>query len=101
MGASLLTAGCDIQDDRIEVEVVAWGRGEESWSVLYSQIWGDPGAPGPWAELDRLLLRTFQHESGFQLSVSACCVDAGYEFAAVIEFTRSRAAPLGSSMCQS
>jgi hypothetical protein len=29
-----LTAGVDVQKDRIEVEVVAWGRGKESWSVL-------------------------------------------------------------------
>ena len=32
-GALILTAGVDVQRDRLEVEVVAWGRGLESWSV--------------------------------------------------------------------
>jgi phage terminase large subunit GpA-like protein len=39
-GGLLLTAGVDIQKDRIEVEVVAWGRGKESWSVDYSSARG-------------------------------------------------------------
>ena len=29
----LLTAGVDVQDNRLEVEIVGWGRGEESWSI--------------------------------------------------------------------
>jgi phage terminase large subunit GpA-like protein len=37
-----LTAGVDVQKDRIEVEVVAWGRGKESWSVDYRVIQRDP-----------------------------------------------------------
>ena len=32
-GGLFLTAGADVQKDRIEVEIVAWGRGKESWSV--------------------------------------------------------------------
>jgi len=34
-GGLFLTAGVDVQRDRIECEVVAWGRGKESWSVEY------------------------------------------------------------------
>ena len=37
----LLTAGVDIQDDRIEVEVVGWGLEEETWSIDYHIIYGD------------------------------------------------------------
>jgi phage terminase large subunit GpA-like protein len=32
-GVAYLTAGIDTQDNRLEVEIVGWGRGEESWSV--------------------------------------------------------------------
>jgi len=32
---ALLTCGVDVQADRLEVEFVGWGRGEESWSVGY------------------------------------------------------------------
>ena len=40
-GGLFLTAGADVQRDRIEVEVVAWGRGKASWSVDYRVIEGD------------------------------------------------------------
>ena len=40
-GGLFLTAGADVQKDRIEVEVVAWGRGKESWSVDYRVLEGD------------------------------------------------------------
>ncbi|MCP4049088.1 MAG: phage terminase large subunit family protein, partial [bacterium] len=39
-GGAVLTAGIDMQIDRLEIEVVAWGIGEESWSVDYRVIWG-------------------------------------------------------------
>ena len=37
----LVTVGADVQDDRIEAEVVAWGRDAESWSLEYLVLWGD------------------------------------------------------------
>ena len=39
-GVTLLTAGIDTQDDRFEIEVVGWGRSEESWSVAHDVIEG-------------------------------------------------------------
>ena len=44
----VITAGVDIQDDRIEMEVVGWGMDEESWSLDYIRIYGDPSAPSIW-----------------------------------------------------
>ncbi len=40
-GVAVLTAGIDTQDDRFEIEVVGWGRSEESCSLLYDVIEGD------------------------------------------------------------
>ena len=34
-GGLFLTAGVDVQKDRLECEIVAWGRNKESWSVDY------------------------------------------------------------------
>ena len=58
-----LTAGVDVQKDRIEVEVVAWGRGKESWSVDYRVIEGDTARPEVWAKLDAVLARDWPHAS--------------------------------------
>ena len=89
-GVALITAGADIQADRIECEVVGWGAGEESWSLGYFVIHGDTGQPEVWADLDRLLSRQWKHESGLLLPVSAACIDAGFETATVTEFCSAR-----------
>lgn len=74
-GAALLTLGVDTQDDRLEGLVVAWGPGEESWLVDRIRITGDTSQPGPWSQLDEVLARTYQHESGQRLPVYATCID--------------------------
>lgn len=76
-GGLYLTAGIDMQMDRLEVEVVAWGVGEESWSIGYWVLWGDPLAGDVWNDLDDLLASTFQHESGAVLPISSACLDTG------------------------
>ncbi|MCH7948394.1 MAG: phage terminase large subunit family protein, partial [candidate division Zixibacteria bacterium] len=40
-GVVVLTAGVDIQKDRIEVELCGWGIGFESWAVEYQILYGD------------------------------------------------------------
>lgn len=76
-GGLYLTAGIDMQQDRLECEVVAWGIGEESWSIGYWVLWGDALAGDVWNDLDDLLASTFQHESGAVLPISAACLDTG------------------------
>lgn len=77
MGGVYLTAGIDMQQDRLEVEVVAWGEGEESWSVDYRVLWGDPLAGDVWEDLDALLASTYTHETGAPLPIMAACLDTG------------------------
>jgi phage terminase large subunit GpA-like protein len=73
----LLTAGVDVQDDRLEAEVVGWGLDEESWSIAYKTFYGDPSAPHIWKDLDEFLAQTYEHESGEDMIVRATCVDSG------------------------
>jgi len=76
-GGLVLTAGIDMQPDRLEIETVAWGLGEESWSVDYAVLWGDPLHGDVFADLDDYLAQTFLHQSGAQLAISAACLDTG------------------------
>ena len=77
MGGVYLTAGIDMQIDRLECEVVAWGLGEESWSVGYYVLWGDPLGDEVWFDLNNLLAEKWRHETGVMLKVSAACLDTG------------------------
>lgn len=93
MGVGLLTAGVDVQGDRLELQVRGWGRAEESWLVHWEQFWGDPGRDQVWEELDAALLRHYRHESGSILQILACCVDSGgHHTEHVYRFTGPRVA---------
>ena len=89
-GAAFLTAGCDVQVDRVEIEVVAWGRDFESWSVVYHVLNGDISLPDIWARLDAVLSRSWPHASGIPMAIQAACVDAGFSSAEVLQFTAKR-----------
>ena len=73
----VLTAGVDVQDDRLEAEIVAWGKDEESWSIAYKTIHGDPSGPIVWRDLDEFLYQVFEHEYGEDMHVRATCIDSG------------------------
>lgn len=90
-GAVVLTAGVDTQDDRLEVEITAWGKGEESWLIDYIKIYGDPDQPEVWEQLDDILATDYLHESGARLNISAMCIDSGgHKTQAVYEYGRKR-----------
>ncbi|NQY22823.1 MAG: phage terminase large subunit family protein [Campylobacteraceae bacterium] len=77
-GVLVITAGIDTQDNRLEVEIVGWGKYGESWSIDYLVLDGDPKYPNVWEKLDMHLLdRTYKHESGIDLKVMAACIDTG------------------------
>lgn len=89
----LLTAGVDVQADRLECEVVGWGVGEETWSVDYFVIEGDPTGPQVWQDLDGVLLRRWDRQSDMPpLGIAAAAVDSGFETQQVYRFCGPRMA---------
>lgn len=77
-GGLILTAGVDIQKNRIEYEVVAWGRGFESWSVEYVELPGDTSKPQVWQELWKRLGRHYDSEEfpGYDFRIRRVAVDS-------------------------
>ena len=88
-GGLFLTAGADVQKDRIEVDVWAWGRGLESWLVDHVVIEGGPARPESWEALTDLLGRSWRHAGGAELGLARLAIDTGYETAAVYGWARS------------
>lgn len=88
-GVVLATMTVDVQDDRLEVEHVGWGIGEESWGLGYIVLRGDPGQPELWKRLDDQLTRTFRRDDGAVLTVAGCAIDsAGHYTKQVYEWAR-------------
>lgn len=93
-GGLLVTAGVDVQHDRLAIVIRAWGRGEESWLVYWGEIYGNTidKADPVWDELDRLLTKPLMHDSGASLRISAASVDSsdGQTNDAVYHYVRER-----------
>lgn len=55
--ALVLTAGVDVQDDRLEVEVVGWAINDVSYGINYKIFYGDPGQDAVWNQVDAFLMQ--------------------------------------------
>ena len=87
----ILTCGIDVQDDRLELEVVGWGKDEESWSVDYRTLYGDPSTPHLWNDLENILKNIYETEDGRQMQIRSACIDSGGHYTqAVYNFVRPR-----------
>ena len=76
-GGLVLTAAIDTQAYRLELKVVAWGKGMEAWIVDYQVIHGNPAEVETWQKADELLRGRYRHASGHMLGISAAFVDSG------------------------
>ncbi|MGI4879212.1 MAG: phage terminase large subunit family protein [Janthinobacterium lividum] len=75
--AGMLTVGADVQRDRIEADVWAWGPGLESALVDHLVVHGDPAGEAVWAEMDALLLREWETPRGRSLRPARFAIDTG------------------------
>jgi phage terminase large subunit GpA-like protein len=89
----LLTAGLDVQINRVELQIVGFGAQEECWVARYEIVHGDPVQPGIWDIIDKLLLEPYHTDAGRVLRVRAACIDTGGHLAAsVFDFCKPRRA---------
>lgn len=79
----ILTLGADVQADRIEAEIVAWGDGKESWSVGYYVLDGDTSdlAGRAWRGLGDLLAAEYAGRT-----ITMALIDAGFRTSTVYQF---------------
>jgi phage terminase large subunit GpA-like protein len=91
---AVLTAGVDVQGDRLEAQVIGWGADEEAWVIDTRVLWGDPSGPRLWADLDAYLETTFTHARAVaDLPIRAVCIDTGgHHTKMAYEFCRTRLA---------
>lgn len=88
MGVAVLTAGVDVQQDRVEVLVNGWGAEEECWRILHTVILGDFEDDDVQEALEAVLRRTYRHESGRDLRIRCTMIDSGYRATAVYAFVK-------------
>jgi phage terminase large subunit GpA-like protein len=90
-GVLVLTAGVDVQDNRLEYEIVGWGEGKESWGIQYGVIMGDPGQQHVWDMLDGVLMKDYVRQDGQKLQIMTTCIDSGGHYTQeVYEYCKKR-----------
>ncbi|AWL07660.1 terminase [Massilia oculi] len=94
MGCVRLLAGCDTQDNRIEVTVRGYGRGCETWKIDHRILYGNPSEDQVWQDVAEYLFETeFAHASGQQLRIYAAAIDTGgHHTQAVYAFVHAQSA---------
>lgn len=89
--ASLVTAGVDVQDNRVAIGLYAWGQGEECWLMWHGEIYGDPAGKKLWEQVDDVVFRTYKRANGDAVKVSAIGIDSGGHFTSeVYTYARER-----------
>ena len=91
LGVKVLTAGIDVQQDRLECEITGWGQGEESWNIAYEIFHGDTNNPNDmcYRELWKFLNKGFEVQFGGRMFVQAACIDSGFNTLSVYQFVRA------------
>lgn len=76
-GVLILTAGVDVQHNRLECTVYGWGDGKQSWGIEHHIIYGSPDLPDTWQQLDGFLQKKRCLINGAQLPIACTCIDSG------------------------
>ena len=101
-GGLILTMGVDVQINRLAVVVLAFGRNEECWVVLWTEIFGNPAQQEIWTDLDSLYQKAFDHAYGVGVHVNCMAIDSSDQTQLVYNYVRPRGpriiAVKGSSM---
>ena len=84
-----LTMAVDVQKDRLELEVVAWGRNKHSWSITHEIIEGDTYESSVWSKLDYYVQKQWPIEDSQEtLPVRMTVIDSGFNTQTVYNFCR-------------
>jgi len=86
----VLTAGVDVQDNRLAYVIRGWGAGEESALIEHGELDGDPTRVDVWKSLDARLLHPRTTLAGRAVPVFATGVDTGHHTESAYAYCRAR-----------
>ncbi|WP_172428526.1 phage terminase large subunit family protein [Azospirillum brasilense] len=88
VGGLVLTGGIDVQKNRVELLVWAWGADWQCWLVDHIVVPGNPYEAVVWDEVSQAILGRWRHASGVELALSKVGADTGYATTQVEAWSR-------------
>jgi len=89
-GCQVLTAWFDVQKDRLEGEIIGWDVGEESYSIEYVRLYGNPLKEQVWKSLEAVIKANYMREDGVAMQIRLVGIDSGYLPDEVYKFSRAQ-----------
>ncbi|WP_019561422.1 phage terminase large subunit family protein [Caldimonas manganoxidans] len=88
-GGLLLVGGADVQKDRIEASIWAFGRGKEAWLIEHRVLMGDTARDAVWKRLAELIAETWTHACGAPMPLARLALDTGFATQEAYAFVRA------------
>ena len=89
-GVLLLTAGIDVQANRLEISVFGWTFGETAFAICHQIIRGSPNSEATFNALDSFLDREWHFANGDKLKIARAFIDSGYNAKVIYDYCRRR-----------
>jgi len=83
-----ITAGVDIQQDRIELSIIGWSEGKRTQLIDYRVLYGRTESEEVWKELEKVVSETWIREDDYLLPLKLMAVDSGYNTTKVYDFVK-------------
>lgn len=78
-GVGIITAGVDVQGNRLEVAMWGHGTGDELWLIDTEIVDGDTGTDAPWNQLTQILLsKRYTTKHGGSIGIRSVAIDSGF-----------------------
>ena len=86
------TAGVDVQGNRLELTVISWGVGYESWVITHQVFMGDPVDNMVWNNMEKWIKQRQypHHPEDHRTWINLVAVDCGYLNDYVYDFCRRK-----------
>lgn len=78
-GVLIITAGVDVQNDRLEAQICGWGEGEECWILGYYVFYGDIDSEEVFANIDQLRKNKWKRRDGKEIGILTTLIDSGFQ----------------------
>jgi phage terminase large subunit GpA-like protein len=76
-GCLALVMSVDVQGNRLEYQILGFGRNKKHWVIDYGIIDGDPAKDDVWTRLTALRERPLVNSFGVPMRVQTCAIDSG------------------------
>lgn len=79
---TVITCAVDVQDDRLEYEILGWDEDYRTWSLEYGKFEAKSNLieNQPWIDLSNKLKRTFMHPIFGEMAIRNTAIDSGGHF---------------------